>query len=311
MKTSIPNLFIIGAPKNGTTALAYNLSLHENIFIPKVKEPTFFDAHIFYDYEEDFPIKNLKEYLSFYDYDEARKAKYRLDGSVFNMYSEEAINNILKLSPNAKFIIILRDPISASISMHKQRLKYAGGGLREISEDFVDCWNMIEERKKGNQFPKDCRNKFLFRYDLLYSYEMYLPFIINNIKKENLFIAFYEEYKEVPELFFRELFDFLEVKNIEISNSIINESFILKKSMVLLIIQKIVNILSPFLQKVGLSKNRKILKFKDFIYSFYRVKSSKIDNTSKVKEFFNKTYDYLDELKKVYSIYNKRNVKEE
>jgi hypothetical protein len=48
-------------------------------------------------------------------------SKYRVDGSVFNMYSKESIDRILSLSPNAKFVVILRDPVEASISMHKLR----------------------------------------------------------------------------------------------------------------------------------------------------------------------------------------------
>ena len=75
----------------------------------------------------------------------------------------------MKFNPKAKFILILRDPLDAAQSMHLQRLKYLNKNLREVSTNFYECWSLLKLRKKGLGFPKGCKNKFLFRYDLLYS----------------------------------------------------------------------------------------------------------------------------------------------
>ena len=55
-----PNFFFVGAPKCGTTSIAYYLSQHPNIFISNPKEPHFF--------EEEIPrgIKSLKAYESLF-----------------------------------------------------------------------------------------------------------------------------------------------------------------------------------------------------------------------------------------------------
>ena len=45
----IPNLFIIGAPKTGSTALAEILNLHPEIYLDPRKEPRYFDQHIIFD----------------------------------------------------------------------------------------------------------------------------------------------------------------------------------------------------------------------------------------------------------------------
>lgn len=66
MKKQVPNLFIIGAPKTGTTALANNLAQHSEIYISKYKEPRFFD------FEEDYPIKTLDEYLKLFNTKESK-----------------------------------------------------------------------------------------------------------------------------------------------------------------------------------------------------------------------------------------------
>ena len=38
----LPNLFIVGAPKAGTTSLYYYLKQHEDINMSEIKEPNFF-----------------------------------------------------------------------------------------------------------------------------------------------------------------------------------------------------------------------------------------------------------------------------
>ena len=80
----MPNLFLIGAPKCGTSALASQIGTHPAVYLGK-KEPRFFDARTFYDFEEDHPIKSLGEYLSLFSGNASTGAAYRLDASVFNM----------------------------------------------------------------------------------------------------------------------------------------------------------------------------------------------------------------------------------
>ncbi len=295
---NIPNLFIIGAPKTGTTALANNLAQHHDIFISEQKEPRYFDAHTFYDYEEDYPIKNLENYLNLFDSKDANKSLYKLDASVFNMYSEKSINDILKLSPNAKFIILLREPVEATLSMHKQRLGYVDIKMREISDDFMQCWNKLEDRKEDKGFPKGCRNKFLFRYDLLYSYERYLPFIIDSIKNENLFIGFYDDYKNKPEEFYSKLFVFLGIKNYSIKNKTLNQPVTIKKSFLLEIIEVFAQKSLVIREKIGL-KGGKLSAVKNFIFSFYATKSLPPQRVEKeVYDYFNNTNQYMEQLSK-------------
>ena len=40
----LPNFFVIGAPKAGTTALYRALRQHPDIYLPKLKEPHFFSS---------------------------------------------------------------------------------------------------------------------------------------------------------------------------------------------------------------------------------------------------------------------------
>ena len=297
MSSSIPNLFIIGAPKAGTTALAHNLAQHKEVFISDKKEPRFFDAHTFYDNKEDYPIKNLDEYLSLYDNEISRRVIYRMDASVFNMYSEKSIKEILKISPDAKFIIMLREPVSASLSMHRQRLTYIDPKMREMSDDFMTCWRLLEKRRAGEGYPKGCRNRFLFRYDLIYKYELYLPTLIEMIEKDHLFIGFYDEFKVNPEVFYKKVFKFLGINTVEIENKKINESVILKNSVFLKIINNFATSTVKIRKRIGLSGG-KMTRIRKVIFHTFSIKPVSMQVDNEVDRFFLNTNLYIEQVKR-------------
>lgn len=205
--TCHPNLFLIGAPKTGTTSLAAELAQHPGLFCPPVKEPRFYDAKVFYDFPEDQNPISREDYLALYA-SAPGSAFWRLDASVFIMYSLDSVRKILSESPDARFIVVLRDPSDASKSMHAQRLKTLYSHLRELDDDFYRCFDLIPERKKGKGFPPACRNRILFRYDLLYSYELWLPGL-TALLGERLLVLRYEDYAREPKAVHHSVFAFL------------------------------------------------------------------------------------------------------
>lgn len=256
MNNLTPNLFVIGAPKSGTTALVAQLGAHPEIFVPKIKEPRYFDARVFYDKVEDYPLKSYVEYLDLYKSEHSLNSKYRVDGSVFIMYSKEIIDEILIVSPHAKFILMLRDPLEAAKSMHLQRLKYADAGLREVSESFCDCWKLMGERSKGNKYPENCRNKFLFRYDLLYQYEKYLCYLLETIPKYNLLIIEYNLFRTKPSYVQQSVQIFLGINQCRLPNVIINESYKVSASKFRQLIARLLRATKQWRNKIGLIKGK-------------------------------------------------------
>jgi hypothetical protein len=293
---TIPNLFIIGAPKCGTTALAAQLSVHQEIFVDK-KEPRYFDAPTFYDFENDYPHKTIESYLALFRSSVSAVSKYSLDASVFSIYSESSIKNILDLSPDAKFIVVLRDPLSASKSMHLQRLKYTTTAMREISNDFDICWNSLSERRVGNGYPQDCRNKFLFRYDLLYSYEKYIHYIDGLINKNNIIYIDYAVYRENPRRIHSAILNWLNIEQIELPLRNLNESFIVEQRIINKIIEKIIKITYSIRKKINLTEHsKKILK--NFVNSLLHKKIVKQEVSlydEEIRYFFKASYQAMDE----------------
>src|SRR6476620_1237476 len=111
-----PNLFILGAPKCGTTSMAYYLSQHPEIFVSPYKEPHYFnlDSEYRFTFSEKQYLENFKNATSFH--------KYLVDASVWYLYSKVAVDEILKYNPESKFIVMLRNPVDMFYSLHQQLL---------------------------------------------------------------------------------------------------------------------------------------------------------------------------------------------
>lgn len=295
-----PNLFLIGAPKAGTSAVANILSKHEDIYCWK-KEPRFFDAHTYYKNPSYHPIKDIDEYLSYYDNDIAKVAKYRLDASVFNMYSVKSIHNILRMSPDAKFILIIRDPLSATKSMFNQRLKYIDRSMREVSDDFLDCWKLLDARSRGEGFPENCKAPIVFRYDYLYHYERYIPEILSIVKSSNIKIMTYEDFKNNPEFFIYHLQNWLKIKEAfsESDTKVINPSIIIKNSLWNQVIWQIKNKSIYLRLRLGMTGKRVRFFNKIILKSaLNNTKDTLCDYDSIIKDEFIETYDYLSQAKR-------------
>lgn len=108
-----PNFFIVGAAKSGTTTLYDYLKDHPDVFMPQDdlhKEPSHFSNLITW-------YKNPNKYFPLFD---DAKPQHRWIGEASTAYLTDpaAAGNIHKYNPNAKIIIILRNPADRAYSMY-------------------------------------------------------------------------------------------------------------------------------------------------------------------------------------------------
>lgn len=94
-----PNFFIIGAPKCGTTALCEYLRAHPRIGMSIPKEPHYFCTDCTTRFRT---IYTQQEYLRCFDHVQDGCAVAG-EGSVWYLFSEAAVVNILRFAPDAKF----------------------------------------------------------------------------------------------------------------------------------------------------------------------------------------------------------------
>ena len=108
------NLFIVGAPRCGTTALYRYLQTHPDIFLPQRKEPHYFGADLRGRYP--YLLRDRHEYLGLFS--DWRGERRLGEGSTWYLYSECAAADIGRHCPEAKIIIMLRNPFEVMRSLH-------------------------------------------------------------------------------------------------------------------------------------------------------------------------------------------------
>ncbi|MEM6888576.1 MAG: sulfotransferase [Pseudomonadota bacterium] len=110
-----PNFLIIGAEKAGTTWLHDVLRAHPDLFLPDVKEVHFFNK---YDSNgcvtDNFESRGTGWYFAHF----AAARQGQLVGEATPMYlcDPEAPQRVADTLPNARFIVVLRDPVSRAWS---------------------------------------------------------------------------------------------------------------------------------------------------------------------------------------------------
>lgn len=114
-----PNLFIVGAPRCGTTSLWSYLRGHPEVFMPAEKELYFFDSDL---WGNEAWAPSLPQYLEHFAAAGHRKKVGEATPSYLR--SERAPEAIKRFSPQAQIIIMLRNPVDVMYSLHSQGLRY-------------------------------------------------------------------------------------------------------------------------------------------------------------------------------------------
>ena len=152
-----PNLFLIAAPRAGSTQLARWLASHADIGLPKIKEPNHFSAHEF------DPAYVRESHLN--DVDPARfiaqgqpvamqfaifrdpaqygalfaplTQRYRLDASTSYLSCPEAPTLIHAAHPTARLILLTRDPLKRALS-HYHLARRTGRTRAPLAAELAD-----------------------------------------------------------------------------------------------------------------------------------------------------------------------------
>ena len=145
-----PNFYCVGAPKAGTTSLYYHLKEHPQIFLPKIKEPDYFRM-------ERTTSISLEKYKSLYQ----EASGYPAVGDMTTIYlmDEEVPARIREVSPGAKIIVMLRDPVERAFSdytYHRQagheHLESFREALRRYEDRQSKDWWLSEHYVKGGMY---------------------------------------------------------------------------------------------------------------------------------------------------------------
>jgi len=229
-----PDVYICGFTKCATTTLYNALSQHSGVYCPEKKEPhyyfakrlgTNFSGPADQDTIKQMFVTDKGDYLRLY---EKGVGKIKVDGSAMYVTDTKIIEDILQDNPDAKFIILLRDPVERAYSSYSH--------MRRDVREPLSFSEALDEELNGD------RSDWLpiWHYASESFYTKRLIELRNIIDEDLLFLATQEEFLLDKEKFLSRVQDFLDLKYERLSVSKDNYSGEPK---------------SRFLQKIIMRKN--------------------------------------------------------
>ncbi|NOZ13579.1 MAG: sulfotransferase domain-containing protein, partial [Acidobacteria bacterium] len=171
--------FVAGAPKCGTTSLYMFFQEHPDVFVPERKELHFFSFPEVADTYYKVPfVTTLEEYLSCYH--GAGRFKVTADVSPSYFFHETAAKRIYNFNPEARIIILLRNPVE-----------------RAISHYLMDCQIGYQMSPLKDFFIKTDKNRRYFKeYIEMGFYSRQLRRYYDIFPENQILVIFSEEMKE-------------------------------------------------------------------------------------------------------------------
>jgi hypothetical protein len=212
----LPDVFVVGPAKTGTSALYEYFRAHPQVYTAPIKETNymaFCDGHLPpLAGPGDWETIGAKSTVTFTDYlalyANRRDQPIAVDVSPSYMHYPWAAAKIAELCPDAKIVVVLRNPVECSFSMYSMLRR----DNRESCRTFREALECIEKRRAARW---DVRWDYLRPYLISDAVARYLELFSSS----QLFIRRYERFKRQPEQFYSELCDFLNIEPLEVSRA--------------------------------------------------------------------------------------------
>ena len=192
------DFFIVGAPKAGTTSLYHYLSEHPQVEMSSQKEPDYFSDKAIHQqgmYYGKNRVNTLDKYESLFV---QKEGVVYGEGSVSYLFYDNVAEDIKKYNPNAKIIIMLRNPIERAFSHYLMDYR-----LGLVSDSFE---NIITKKSKH-------KNAHLFyqQYIEVSKYANQIQRYLDFFEKENILFIDYEDFKNNVAKTVDQVYDFLNI----------------------------------------------------------------------------------------------------
>lgn len=200
----LPNFFCGGAPKSGTTTLYDILKYHPDIFLPKFKEPFFFNLDNHYN-------KGAKWYSNTY-FSDYNGQKLIGDFTPLYLAGDEVPSRILHtIGKNAKFIFILRNPVDRAYSHYLHN-------KRDLMEDLSFSVALEKETSRVHDYLKTNRQPLALKFGYIKqgNYSAGIEQYFRLFGEENVKVFVFEELFSNVEKYISEILQFLGVEFSEI-----------------------------------------------------------------------------------------------
>jgi sulfotransferase family protein len=203
----LPDFLIAGVPKAGTTALHAALAPHPDLYLSRVKEPKFFlsdgpppatggpgDVQTYQEH-----VWRQADYEALFD--PAPPGARLGEATPFYLYDLEAHDRIRKLVPDARLVLLLRDPVDRA---HSNWTHLWNAGL-EPEPDFLTACRAEEQRRAAGWAD-------FWHYVSLGLYGRQVLHLFEVFPRDQVLLLRYRELKDAPAATLDRVCDFLGVR---------------------------------------------------------------------------------------------------
>lgn len=203
------DFFIVGNSKSGTTALYKFLDQHPSVCMSTPKEPNYFAADLVHDHGVGaFQRRPPDDYVACFD--EARPGQLRGDASACYLYSTVAAQRIAIHNPEARILIMLREPVDFLHSYHLQMLKNPVSE-GETVRAFAEALALEPARKEGRHLPDGCCVPSLLYYMDRVRYAEQVERYLSRFPRDQVFVIIYDDFRADNRAIVRDVLRFLHV----------------------------------------------------------------------------------------------------
>ena len=246
------DFFIVGAPKAGTTSLYHYLSEHPQVEMSSQKEPDYFSDKAIHEqgmYYAKNRVNTLDKYESLFV---QKESVVYGEASVSYLFYENVAEDIKKYNPNAKIIIMLRNPIERAFSHYLMDYR-----LGLISDSFENVLAKISKHKNAHLFYQ--------QYIEVSKYSKQIQRYLDFFEKDSILFIDYEDLKINVSKTVDQVYNFLHIST-EFAADINTKhnTFTMPKNKVIRLIYSFVFLrkILTFLFPTYLVKNIRVLLFK-------------------------------------------------
>ena len=216
-----PDFFIVGAPKCGTTAMDQYLSLRADVFMAR-KEMHFFGSDLHFGPQ--FYRRDEAAYLA--EFNGWKDQKHAGESSVWYLFSTQAAAEIKAFNPDARIIIMLRDPVEM---LHSMYYTFLWDGNEQLPT-FEEALLAQDDRRAGRRIARQTYFVQGLVYNEIIRYSEQVRRYFNVFGRERVHVIIYDDFAANVSAACRETLDFLGVdsNNLQKNFKAVNENKFVK-----------------------------------------------------------------------------------
>lgn len=220
----MPNFFLAGAPKCGTTSFYHQLDRHPQIYMSPIKEPCYFASELrLENFSEELQPQLRRESETLREYLRGPMSSKRFGGpvvewedylllfrnvrdetaigeaSVSYLWSQTAARNIAARIPDAKIVLLLRNPVDRAFSQY----------LQAVSSGLVCC--SFREQSAAGMNSGSRKFGVLNPFLEFGAYSEQVRRFLDVFPRKNVLIHIYEDMRSSPAKAMAETLRFLRV----------------------------------------------------------------------------------------------------